>query len=211
MPGPSLAAAAVAALAGYVVGALPIAWLLVRRERGVDLRRVGSGGTGALDALAVAGPSTALLAVIVEALKGGAVGLVAHAWDPTGWFTATAIAGCVVGDAFPAGFRRGGRGLVPLISGLFFALPQAGALCAVIALPVALVTRMRGRVYDAAVIVAVPLGLFLDTRDPRSLIPAAVIVIALVLRAQLRRGARERAAIANRQHPLIVDHEKEPG
>ena len=87
----------------------------------------------------------------------------------TGWFVASAIAGCVVGDAFPVGFRRGGRGLVPLVSGLVIALPYAGLLCGIIAIPVALLTRMRGGVFDASVTVAVPLGLWLGTHDWRSL------------------------------------------
>lgn len=199
------AAAAAAFAAGYAVGAVPVAWLLVRRERGIDLRERGAGGTGSLDALRVAGPSTACLALLVECLKGGAVGLGASLFSGTGWFVASAIAGCVVGDAFPVGFRRGGRGLVPLVSGLLIALPFAGALCAVIAIPVALLTRMRGRVFDASVTVAVPLGLVLGTRDWRSLAPAAVIVAAMVARSQLRQQARTQAALMDHRGATIVD------
>ena len=206
--------AGIAFAAAYVVGALPVAWLLVRRRRGIDLR--DHGGTGALDAFRVAGPGLALIAGIIELLKGGAVGLAASLVSGhTGWFVASAIAGCVVGDAFPIGFRRGGRGLVPLISGLVFSLPTAGLLCAVIALPVAIFTRMGGRVYDLAVTVAVPLGLFLGTTfEWRTLAPAAVIVLALVLRSHLRRQARARAALTQRPGATIVDqpptHSQEP-
>ena len=199
------AAATVAFAAGYAVGAIPVAWLLVRRERGIDLRRHDGGGTGAIDALRVAGPSTACLALLVECLKGGVVGLGASLVSGTGWFVASAIAGCVVGDAFPVGFRRGGRGLVPLISGLVIALPFAGALCGVIAIPVALLTRMRGSVFDASVTVAVPLGLLLGTRDWRSLAPGALIVIAMVARSRLRQQARARAALTDHRGATIVD------
>jgi glycerol-3-phosphate acyltransferase PlsY len=205
MPSRQILAAVIALVAGYAIGCLPVAWLLVRRERGIDLRQVGSGGTGAIDALLAAGPSTALLAIVVEVLKGGFVGLVALLWDPTPWFTATAIAGCVAGDAFPLGFRRGGRGLVPLVSGLCFALPTAAALCAVVAFPVALLTRMRGRVYDVAVAVAVPGGLLLDTGDWRVLPPAALMVAVLVGRAALRREARGRRRLGARQDARIID------
>ncbi|MGD0832892.1 MAG: glycerol-3-phosphate acyltransferase [Candidatus Dormibacteria bacterium] len=199
------AGAAVAFVAGYAVGALPIAWLLVRRQRGIDLRREGGGGTGALDALRVAGPSTACLAVVVECLKGGAVGLGAGLVGGTSWFVASAIAGCVVGDAFPVGFRRGGRGLVPLVSGLIAALPFAGLLCGVIAVPVALLTRMRGGFFDISVTVAVPLGLWLGTHDWRSLAPAAVIVAAMVTRSRLRQQSRARTALMDHRGATIVD------
>jgi glycerol-3-phosphate acyltransferase PlsY len=194
---------------GYVVGALPVAWLLVRRERGIDLRQYG--GTGAIDAFRVAGPSTALLAGLLELVKGGAVGLTAYLVSGhSGWFAASAIAGCVLGDAFPIGFRRGGRGLVALISGLALSLPTAGLLCAVIAIPVAIATRMRGAVYDLAVAIAVPLGLLLGTSDWRSLAPAAVIVVTLVTRSRLRREARSRAALTHRGGATIVDQPPPP-
>ena len=201
---PAPPTAAIAFLVGYLVGALPVAWLLVRRERGIDLRQ--HGGTGAIDALLVAGPGTAVTAAAIELLKGAAVGLTAALLShDLGWFVASAIAGCVVGDAFPVGFRRGGRGLVPLISGLAVSLPLAGLLCAIIALPVAALTRMRGGVYDLAVTVAVPLGLLLGTEDWRTLAPAAVIVLALVVRSRIRREARARATLPHRSGATIVD------
>jgi glycerol-3-phosphate acyltransferase PlsY len=206
---PTPLAASVAFAIAYVVGALPVAWLLVRHRRGVDLRDFG--GTGAIDALRVAGPRLAIGAGVIELLKGGAVGLTASLVSGhTGWFAASAIAGCVLGDAFPVGFRRGGRGLVPLISGLALSLPSAGLICAVIAIPVAIFTGMRGRVYDLAVTIAVPLGLLLGTFDWRSLAPAFVIVLVLVIRSWLRREARSRAALTHRAGATIVDQPATP-
>lgn len=183
----------VAFACGYAVGALPVAWLLARRRRGVDLRRYG--GTGALEALRAAGPLIAAVSGLAELVKGAGVGLAAaFLGGHTDWFTAAAIAGCVVGDAFPIGFRRGGTGLVPLVSGLLVALPLAGLLCAVIAVPVALFTRMRGSVYDAAVTVAVPLGLAVGTFAWQSLAPAGAIVLALLTSSALRRASRAHRA-----------------
>ncbi|MGD1053444.1 MAG: glycerol-3-phosphate acyltransferase [Candidatus Dormibacteria bacterium] len=201
---PTPLSGAIAFVIAYAVGALPVAWLLVRREKGIDLRLLG--GTGAIDTLRAAGPSTALLAALIEMLKGGVVGLTAFLLSHhSDWFAASAIAGCVVGDAFPVGFRRGGRGLVPLISGLALSLPLAGLLCAVIAVPVAITTRMRGSVYDLAVTVAVPLGLLLGSFDWRTLAPAAVIVLALVIRSRMRRVARARAGLTHRAGATILD------
>ena len=108
------------------------------------------------------------------------------------------------------GFRRGGRGLVPLVSGLVFSLPNAGLLCAIIAIPVAVLTRMRGGVYDVSVTIAVPLGLGLGTHDWRSLAPAAVIVVALVTRSRLRRvtgtGRTDGASRCDHRRSALTPH-----
>jgi len=202
---PSIIVAAVAFVAGYVVGALPVAWLVVRRRHRVDMRQHGLGGTSALDAVAVGGIRTALLAALLEVLKGAAVGLAARLYSPSGWFIATAIAGCVAGDAFPIGFRRGGRGILPLVSGLAVALPTAGLVTAITAIPAALFTSMRGRIYDAVVTIAIPAGLLLGTREWQSLVPAAVIVAVLLGRAGLQRRRREATLIRGPAWRMVID------
>ena len=202
---PSIIVAAVAFVAGYVVGALPVAWLVVRRRHRVDMRQHGLGGTSARDAVAVGGIRTALLAALLEVLKGAAVGLAARLYSPSGWFIATAIAGCVAGDAFPVGFRRGGRGILPLVSGLAVALPTAGLVTAITAIPAAVFTSMRGRIYDAVVTIAIPAGLLLGTREWQSLVPAAVIVAVLLGRAGLQRRRREATLIRGPAWRMVID------
>ena len=176
--------------AGYVVGALPVAWLLARRRPGIR---------------------SAVLAVVLEVLKGAAVGLAARLYTDSGWFIATAIAGCVAGDAFPVGFRRGGRGLVPLVSGLVVALPTAGVITAITAIPTALFTSMRGSIYDAVVLVAVPVGLLLGTHEWQSLGPAAAIVLVLLARSHLRRRRREAAVMRRPAWQMVIDVDETGG
>jgi len=175
---PTVIAAAVAFGIGYVVGAMPVARLMTRRHR-PDLRKL----------------RVALVAGVLEVLKGAVVGLGASLYTSRGWFIAAAVAGCVAGDAFPPFFRRGGRGLLPLVSAFVVAMPTAGVITAIIALPTALLTSMRGRVYDTAVAVAVPSGLLISTRDVRSLAPAAIIVAVLVGRQRLRRRQHQAAVM----------------
>jgi Glycerol-3-phosphate acyltransferase len=169
------------------------------------MRQHGFGGTRALDAVAVGGFRTALLAALLEVLKGAAVGLAARLYSPTGWFIATAIAGCVAGDAFPIGFRRGGRGILPLVSGLAVALPTAGLVTAITAIPAAVFTSMRGRIYDAVVTIAIPAGLLLGTREWQSLVPAAVIVAVLLARASLQRRGREASLVRGPAWRMVID------
>lgn len=204
---------AIAFVASYAVGALPVAWLLVRRRHGVDLRRTGPGGTGSLDAFAVGGVRTAALAVVLEVLKGAVIGGAARLYTGSGWFVATAIAGCVTGDAFPIGFRRGGRGLVPLVAGLIVGLPFAGLITAITAIPTALFTSMRGSVYDAVVVIAVPVGLLIGTREWQTLAPAAVIVLVLLARSVIRRREREAALLRRPPWQSVIDvgNARQPG
>jgi acyl phosphate:glycerol-3-phosphate acyltransferase len=202
---PVLIPAVVAFFAGYAIGALPVAWLLVRRRHGIDMRARGRAGPSATGALFVGGVRTAIAAGILECGKGAVVGLAARLYSGSGWFIAVAIAGCVVGDAFPVALRRRGRGLLPLVTALLVALPSAGVVTAVVALPAALLTSMRGRVFESVVAIAVPAGLLLGTRDWRSLAPAAIIVAGIVLRERLRRRRRTQELRRPAWQSLVVD------
>lgn len=65
--------AAVAILLGYLVGAIPSGLLAVRLARGVDIRNVGSGRTGATNAYRAGGPWGLGLTALGDLLKGIAV------------------------------------------------------------------------------------------------------------------------------------------
>jgi glycerol-3-phosphate acyltransferase PlsY len=113
---------AIAAIAiGYLIGSVPFAFFLSRRL-GIDLRAVGSGNVGATNVLRTSGVPTAILAMVLDALKGSfAVWLVQRiAVDPA----APVMAGVasIVGHVYPVwlGFR-GGKG-VATAAGVFAVL-----------------------------------------------------------------------------------------
>src|SRR6266849_975408 len=60
---------AAAAIAGYLLGSIPFAFLLSRRH-GIDLRRVGSGNVGATNVLRTTGVGAAVMALCLDAAKG---------------------------------------------------------------------------------------------------------------------------------------------
>ncbi len=184
--------AALAFGAGYAVGAFPVAWLLVRRRHGVDLRDTGA--HGALGALAAGGMRTALHTVFLEAIKGAATGVTARALGAPGWMAALAIAGCVAGDAFPPLRRRGGRGIVPLVSGLMIALPAAGFITLVVALAAIAFSRRSPKRAAQITAIAVPVGLVVGTDSILSLIAAVIIVGVLLLRSAIPQTPRLRPA-----------------
>ena len=62
-----------AILLGYVVGSLPIGYLVAQGAGGVDLRRVGSGNVGATNVYRSTNLTTAIAVMIADVGKGAAV------------------------------------------------------------------------------------------------------------------------------------------
>lgn len=80
-----------AALLGYLIGALP-SGVMIGRLRGVDPRAAGSGRTGTTNALRTLGPALAAVVLLLDVAKGAAAVLVG------GWIARTLGAD----DAWPA-------------------------------------------------------------------------------------------------------------
>jgi glycerol-3-phosphate acyltransferase PlsY len=95
-------------LIGYIVGSLPIGYLVARRTRGVDLRRVGSGNVGATNVYRTSGVGMALAVMIADAAKGAGAVLLAGA----GANAVAAGVAAVIGHIYPVwlGFK-GGKGV----------------------------------------------------------------------------------------------------
>lgn len=96
-----------AGVLGYLLGSVPFGYLL-GRLRGVDVRRHGSGATGATNVARTLGLGPALLTVALDALKGF---LAAYLGLRLGgeWGYAAAGLGAVLGHSWPVwlGFRGG--------------------------------------------------------------------------------------------------------
>lgn len=61
---------------GYLIGSIPSGVLITRRFKKVDLRKVGSGSTGATNVLRTAGPKAGIMVFFADMAKGAAaVGL----------------------------------------------------------------------------------------------------------------------------------------
>jgi glycerol-3-phosphate acyltransferase PlsY len=103
------------ALAGYLLGSFPTAYLAVRWKAGVDIRRAGSGNVGALNSYEVTRSRlVALLVLAIDLLKGILAVRLAGLIAPASGFDGAALGGvaAVAGHNFPVWLRfRGGRGL----------------------------------------------------------------------------------------------------
>jgi glycerol-3-phosphate acyltransferase PlsY len=117
-------------IVGYLLGAIPFAYLLARRHRGIDLRLAGSGNVGAANLLRTTTKKIGVSAMALDMGKGIAAVLVARQIDPG--VTAPAVAGiaAVLGHIYPVwlGFR-GGKG-VATTCGVFAVLAPAATAIA---------------------------------------------------------------------------------
>lgn len=110
-----------AVLGAYLVGSVPFAFLLSQR-RGVDLRQVGSGNVGASNVLRTSGTRVAVIAMVLDGVKGALAVLVAQRLAAGPAVPMAAGLASVVGHVYPVwlGFR-GGKG-VATAAGVFAVL-----------------------------------------------------------------------------------------
>ncbi|WP_173931603.1 glycerol-3-phosphate 1-O-acyltransferase PlsY [Chelativorans sp. Marseille-P2723] len=156
--------AAAALLMGYLLGSIPFGLLVTRLAGAGDVRQIGSGNIGATNVLRTGRKGLAALTLLLDALKGTAVVVVAGAWGSE--FALAAGLGAFLGHLFPIwlGFR-GGKGVATYL-GVLLGLSLPGALVfAVTWLATALATRYSSLSALVATIIApVALFLFADIR-----------------------------------------------
>ncbi len=201
----ALVAVIVAALAGYLLGAIP-SGVIVGRLRGIDPRAGGSGRTGATNALRTIGPAGALAVLALDVAKGAAAVLVGG-WIASvvggseAWAAAWSGIGAVVGHVRSVfiGFS-GGRGVATGAGAMLILAPIA----IVLAVPVLAIAIWWTRYVSlgsilAAITVAlgaIMLGL-LGMVDAGAVLAASLIgVIVVVAHAdnieRLRNGTERR-------------------
>src|SRR5690606_15067516 len=109
-----------AALLGYIFGAIPFGWIFVRLTKGLDLRMVQSGRTGGTNAMRAAGPIVGGLTAVGDVLKGAAAIWLARAifdWaseDLLPWIEVVVGAATILGHNWSIFLGwRGGAGTGP--------------------------------------------------------------------------------------------------
>lgn len=164
----------IAAAIGYLIGSIPMGYLVIRLIKGEDIRRHGSGRTGGTNALRAGGFGAGALTMIGDALKGyAAVALARLVVGPELLATslgtiASALAGlaAVCGHNWSIYLRfKGGAGTAPNIGASIAFWPTAGLYLVPI----------------------VPLTLFLiGYASVTSLVIAGLVVITFVVRAAVQ-------------------------
>ena len=150
-----------AAIVGYVCGAIPVA-LLVARRYGVNLLEVGDRNPGAWNALDHLGARRAWPAFVGDGAKAFLPAAAVHLAFGY-WPAYVAVAGAMVGHAFPLPHpSRGGKSIMCFVGGAFALSPLAALICGAVAIVITLAAAFK---YAArAAIGAFPIVLFVT--DP---------------------------------------------
>ncbi|MDA0141131.1 glycerol-3-phosphate acyltransferase [Solirubrobacter sp. CPCC 204708] len=131
-----------AALVGYLCGAIPVA-LLVARRHGVDLLTVGDRNPGAWNALDHLGARRAWPAFVGDGAKALVPAAAAHLAFGY-WPAFAAVAGAMVGHAFPVPHpSRGGKSIMCFVGGAFALSPLAAGICGALAIVITLAAAFK--------------------------------------------------------------------
>ena len=189
----------IAAIVGaYLIGAVPIGWLVARAFGVSDIRRHGSGTIGATNVLRTLGRLPAIVTLLGDVLKGYvAVALAARFTQGDPVAVALATVAAVVGNCWSVflGFR-GGKGVATGLGALLRLVPWA----TLAALPVFVAVVATSRFVSLGSLLGalcVPLGAAL-LGYPRASVIAAVAVALIVVGRHHANIARLRAGTESR-------------
>ena len=132
-------------LLGYLLGSIPAGYLAGRWIGGIDIRREGSGSTGATNVLRVLGKGPALAVFLVDVLKGTAAVLLAKAaleplgipldgtntasWGTDSWVVGAGLA-ALAGHIWPVWLGwRGGKAVATALGMLLGLTWPVGLAC----------------------------------------------------------------------------------
>ena len=135
MPGPLAGIALV--IASFLIGAIPWGYVAGKASRGIDLRTVGSGGTGATNVLRTLGARASALVAVLDILKGVVPVAFARAVGFDGAWVAAAAVAAVAGHCWSPfiGFK-GGKGVATGAGAAIALFPQVLLIVPVMALVV---------------------------------------------------------------------------
>jgi acyl phosphate:glycerol-3-phosphate acyltransferase len=98
-------------LISYLVGSLPVAWLLAKWITHHDLRTLGSGNVGVMNTAISVARWAGLLTFLAEIAKGILVVFLARRFGTGAWELGLSIIGVVMGTRWPVWLKfKGGRG-----------------------------------------------------------------------------------------------------
>jgi glycerol-3-phosphate acyltransferase PlsY len=133
--------AVLAVTLGYLVGSIPFAYLLSRRQ-GIDLRRTGSGNVGASNVLRTTGVRAAVLAMMLDAVKGTLAVVMAQLLSAGPIAIVAAAFASIVGHVYPVWLRfRGGKGVATAAGAFALLAPKAMGIAAAVFLVAVIATR----------------------------------------------------------------------
>ena len=171
-------------LLGYLLGSIPSGFLAGKWCKGLDLRTIGSGSTGATNVLRNVGKKPALAVFLVDVAKGAAAVLLAGFLNPTSalidWIQVLAGLAALSGHIWPVWLGFKGGKAVATGFGMFLGLSwPVGLACFGMFMAVFSISRI---VSLASVVAAVSLPLLMAAgSDSNANLVVALVAMLLVL------------------------------
>ena len=171
-------------LLGYLLGSIPSGFLVGQWCKGIDLRTIGSGSTGATNVLRNVGKGPALAVFFVDVAKGAAAVLLARSLNPTSalidWIQVLAGLAALAGHIWPVWLGFKGGKAVATGFGMFLGLAwPVGLACFGMFMAVFSISRI---VSLASVVAAVSLPLLMAAgSDSNANLVVALVAMLLVL------------------------------
>jgi glycerol-3-phosphate acyltransferase PlsY len=165
-----------ALIVAYLLGAIPVGFLLVKLSTGKDVRASGSRNIGATNVLRTTNPALGVTTLILDIAKGFlAVWIAAKLTGDSPFWTSAAALAVIGGHAFPIflGFK-GGKAVASFIGAFLYLTPVA----MLAALLVFLAVFVKTRYVSAGSIIAAgtfPLGVWLISHPASDILLAAII------------------------------------
>jgi len=169
-------------LLAYLLGGIPVGFLLVKWKTGQDVRAQGSGNIGATNVHRSAGQAAGMATLVLDAAKGFLAVWLAYRLSAgsTAWASAAAVC-ALIGHIFtPFLSFKGGKGVATFMGAFLFLAPGAIAAVTVVFLAAFAALRMvsLGSILGA---VTFPLAVWLIAQPAWPLMTASVFCCALVL------------------------------
>jgi acyl phosphate:glycerol-3-phosphate acyltransferase len=174
-------AAALLVVAGYLLGSLSFALLLVRWRTGTDIRMEGSGNAGATNVLRAHGKALGLAVALLDVAKGSAAVLLVRLVTADPRYAAAAGFAAILGHVFPlySGFR-GGKGVATAVGAFLVLAPLATLACLAVFVAVVAATRYVS-LGSVVAMVLLPPAAGLLSKAPRAVVIAAAATALLVV------------------------------
>ena len=169
-------------LAAYLIGSIPIGFLVARAAGATDIRRAGSGTIGATNVLRTLGTGPAVLTLVGDIMKGYLAVRAARSIAPEVWAAAAGTVAAIAGNCWPVFLRfRGGKGVATGLGAFLALVPWAVGPAAVLWIAVTAVSRYVSMASLVACL-SLPVAALLLGYPRHSVIAAAVAALIIVWR-----------------------------
>jgi len=129
-------------VASYLLGAIPFGLLVARWHRGIDIRKHGSGSTGATNVLRTLGWRASVVVFLSDLAKTMVPVLVARLLTGSAWVESLSAVAAIAGHCWPIYSNwSGGRGVTSSLGGLIVLQPILAVACLAVTAVVVAISR----------------------------------------------------------------------